>query len=629
MMKGKRFVAAVAALAVSTGIALTASSAQFAKPATPAKEYSRNLSADYPDRVFFGDTHLHTSYSFDAGMVGDRLGPDAAYRFARGETVTASMGHKARLRRPLDFLVVADHAESMGLAPLVASKDPLAMNDPIGKQLIDLVAAGDFAGAYRLVGQERAAGRPVLHNDGVRAPVWHRITDAAERYNEPGKFTAFIGYEYTSVPGRNNLHRVVMFRDGADKANTILPLSANESEDPEALWAYLEQYEQSTGGQALAIPHNGNLSNGLMFDDVTLSGEPLTADYARRRQRWEPLYEVTQIKGDGETHPLLSTNDEFADYYRWDRGNFGSQLKTPDMLPREYAREALKRGLAIEAKLGVNPFKFGMIGSSDSHTSLAGTPEDNFYGKVTPMEPGGGDVRYDEAIIVPFNKVDGTRQFGYESLASGLVGVWAKANTREDIFDAMMRREVFGTTGSRLRLRMFASWDFTAADKDAPDMTRIAYGKGVPMGSDLNGTGGAPTFLVEAMRDPDGANLDRIQIIKGWIDGKGKMQERVYDVAWSGKRKLGRNGKLPPVGNTVNGASYSNSIGAPMLSAFWRDPDYVAGQRAFYYTRVLEIPTPTWLAYDMEQIGPRALPKDAKLVHQERGYGSPIWVGPQ
>lgn len=617
---------------IGAGIVLSAASAvaaQHAAPAAPAREYSPNLTADYPDRVYFGDTHLHTSYSVDAGMIGDRLGPEEAYRFARGETVTASLGHKARLRRPLDFLVVADHAESMGLAPLVINRDPLALNDPVGKKLIDLVAAGDIEGAYRLQARERNQGRPVLHQDAIRRPVWERITAAADRYNDPGKFTAFIGYEFSSNPNRSNLHRVVMFRDGADKANKVLPFSANESSDPEKLWDYLESYEKSTGGRVLAIPHNGNLSNGLMFDDKTYAGAPLSADYARRRQRREPLYEVTQIKGDGETHPALSTRDEFADYYRWDRGNFGTELKTPDMLPREYARTALARGLAYEAKLGVNPFKFGMIGSTDSHTSLSGTAEDNFYGKVTPMEPGSGDVRYDEAIITPLDKVDGTRQFGYESLASGLVGVWARANTREEIFDAMMRREVFATTGSRMRMRMFASWNFSVADKDAPDLARLAYAKGVPMGSDLTGSGTAPGFLVEAMRDPDGANLDRIQIVKGWLDAQGKLHERVYDVVWSGNRKPGRGGQLPPVGNTVKGASYRNSIGAPVLSAYWRDPSYRTGERAFYYARVLEIPTPTWLAYDMVQIGPRALPKDAKLVHQERAYGSPIWVGPR
>jgi hypothetical protein len=284
-------------------------------------------------------------------------------------------------------------------------------------------------------------------------------------------------------------------------------------------------------------------------------------------------------------------------------------------------------GLAYEAKLGVNPFKFGMIGSSDSHTSLAGTSEDNFFGKVSTMEPGSDDGRYNATIIVPMDKMDGTRQFGYESLASGLVGVWARANTREEIFDAMMRREVFATTGTWMRLRVFASWNFTAADRDAPDLARIAYTKGVLMGSDLSGRGAAPTFLIEAMRDPDGANLDRIQIVKGWIDAQGNMQEKVFDVAWSGNRRPSKGGKLPPVGNTVKGATYSNSIDSPVLSAFWRDPSHRAGERAFYYARVLEIPTPTWLAYDLVQIGQRAMPKDARLVHQERGYGSPIWVG--
>ncbi|MEY4270859.1 MAG: hypothetical protein RLZZ58_2075 [Pseudomonadota bacterium] len=614
--------AALSGLALAQGVP-----APHAAPAKPAREYSPNLGRDYPDRVFFGDTHLHTSYSVDAGMVGARLGPDEAYRFARGETVTASLGHKARLRRPLDFLVVADHAESMGLAPLVVSKDPLAAADPVGRQLIALVASGDVAGAYRLQARERNAGRPVLHQDAIRRPVWDRITSAADRYNDPGRFTAFIGYEFTSAPDRNNLHRIVMFRDGADKAGRVLPFSAVESSDPEKLWDYLAGYEASTGGRALAIPHNGNLSNGLMFAETDFAGAPVTAAYAAARQRWEPLYEVTQIKGDGETHPALSTRDEFADYYRWDRGNFGTALKTPDMLPREYARAALMRGLALEAKLGVNPFKFGLIGSSDSHTGLSGTAEDNFYGKVSPMEPGGGDVRYNEAIITPLEKMDGTRQFGYESLASGLVGVWARANTRAEIFDAMARREVFATTGTRMRLRMFASWDFTAADRDSPDLSAIAYARGVPMGSDLAGTGAAPTILVEAMRDPDGANLDRIQIVKGWVDAAGQTHERIFDVAWSGARKPGRGGKLPAVGNTVRGATYRNSIGAPVLAAWWRDPDYRAGQRAFYYARVLEIPTPTWLAYDIEQIGPHSYPADAKLVQQERAYGSPIWVG--
>jgi hypothetical protein len=620
-------------LFVATGLISSWAPAQQNEPHPAAQQtaskqtaYSPNLAADYPDRVFFGDTHLHTSYSQDAGVVGNRLSPNEAYRFARGEVVTASFGQKARLRRPLDFLVVADHAESLGLAAMIMSKDPIATADPVGKRLVDLVAAGQIIDAYRLIVSERNAGRPVLHSEAVRRPMWDRITAAADRFNDPGKFTAFIGYEYTLAPNRNNLHRVVLFRDGADKAGQVLPFSAIEGDDPEKLWDFMSSYESKFGGKVLAIPHNGNLSNGRMFTETRLSGEPLDADYARRRQRWEPLYEVTQIKGDGETHPFLSPNDEFADYYRWDRGNFGTELKAKTMLPREYAREALKRGLALEATLGVNPFKFGMIGSSDSHTSLATTAEDNFFGKASPGEPGKQD-RETGSIIIPLESVDGTRQFGYESLASGLVGVWARANTRTDIFEAMQRREVFATTGSRMRVRMFASWDFKPADIIQPDRSRIGYAKGVPMGSDLRGTGTAPTFLVEAMRDPDGANLDRIQIVKGWVGLDGKTQEKIFEVAWSGGRKLARNGRLPTVGNTVKGAHYDNSIGAPVLAAHWRDPEYRPSQLAFYYVRVIEIPTPTWLAYDQVQIGPHPLPKDARLVHQERAYGSPIWVG--
>jgi Protein of unknown function (DUF3604) len=606
------------------GLALASASVALA-----AADYSPNLKADYPDQVYFGDTHLHTAYSFDAGMIGNRLGPDAAYRFAKGETVTASLGMKARLRRPLDFLAVADHAESLGIAPMVNNKDPLALADPVGKQLIDLVAKGDFGEAFRMFATERRNGNKPLHSDAIRRPMWDKIVAAAEAHNAPGRFTTLIGYEYTSGPKSNNLHRVVLFRDGKEKAGSILPFSAYESEDPEKLWDFMAAYERNTKGRVLAIGHNGNLSNGLMFDDVTLSGAPLSKDYAQRRQKWEPLYEATQIKGDGETHPTLSPNDEFADYYRWDRGNFGIAAKTPDMLPREYARAALTRGLAYEVKLGVNPFKFGMIGSSDSHTGLATTAEDNFFSKATPLEPGAGDARYKEPIIQKFPGAPDVRMYGYESLSSGLVGVWARANTREEIFDAMARREVFATTGTRMRVRMFGGWEFSATDLTRPDLSRVGYGKGVPMGSDLIGTGRAPGFLVEAMRDPDGANLDRVQIVKGWLDAKGALHEKVYDVAWSGKRKPGKGGKLPAVGNTVNGAEYSNSIGTPILSAYWQDPNFKAGERAFYYARVLEIPTPSWIAYDMASFKIAKPAPNAVLVQQERAYGSPIWYSPK
>jgi hypothetical protein len=381
----------------------------------------------------------------------------------------------------------------------------------------------------------------------------------------------------------------------------------------------------------LAIPHNGNLSNGLMFDDVTLTTKkPLDREYAITRARWEPLYEVTQMKGDGETHPLLSADDEFADFETWDKGSFGAQPKTPDMLPREYAREALKRGLAHAASLGANPFKFGMIGSTDSHTSLATTRENNFFGKVVLLEPTSDPVRFDEVISGRPGPVS-ARQYAWQTSAAGLAAVWARDNTREAIWDAMARKEVFATTGTRLRVRVFAGWDFVPEDLDRSDFAKYGYENGVPMGGDLNGSaeGEAPRFLIRAIRDVDGANLDRIQIVKGWLDADGKTHETVHEVALSDGRKAGADGKIPPVGNTVNvaDATYTNSIGDPFLAAHWTDPDFDPEQRAFYYVRVLEIPTPRWTTHDAKVFGVK-LPDGAPTSIQERAYTSPIWYTP-
>ncbi len=602
-------------------------------PILAGAEYSPNVGRDFPQNVYFGDTHLHTSYSFDAGMIGDKLGPDEAYRFAKGEVVTASLGARAKLNRPLDFLVIADHAESLGIAPLIAESSPLVLNDPTGRELYELANGDDPVAAYRRFSVLRAeTGKTPLHHDNVRRNMWERIVTAADDHNRPGRFTALIGYEYTSAMKTNNLHRVVVFRDGADKAGSILPYSSVESPNPEDLWDFLEAYEKSAGGQAMAIPHNGNLSNGTMFDDVDYSGAPIDAEYSARRQRWEPLYEVTQIKGDGEAHPILSPNDEFADFWTWDRGNFGYAAKTTDMLPREYAREALKRGLAHEAKYGVNPFKFGMIGSSDAHTSLATTREENFFSKATPGEPNAGQLRYDGPIIqkYPGRDVD-VRVYSYESAAAGLAAVWAAENTREEIFDAMARKEVYATTGTRIRLRVFAGYDFTADDASAPDIAAIGYARGVPMGGDLGPADNptTPRLLIQALRDPDGANLDRVQVVKGWVSRDGVLKEKVYDVAWSGDRALGPDHKLPPIQSTVVGAAYNNVHGAPELTIVWTDPDFNATARAFYYVRVLEIPTPTWLAYDKAYYKETiTLPDDARLSHQERAYSSPIWYTP-
>ncbi len=592
--------------------------------------YSPFVDQSFPNRVFWGDTHLHTSYSTDAGMVGNALGPDEAFRFARGEKVRASVGEYAQLVRPLDFLVVADHAENLGLAPMIAESNPRLLANSWGRKIHDLVKAGDLFGAYVLWGGAMMEVTDPIDDDDLTRTIWNRIVDTAERYNEPGVFTSLHGFEWTSSYEANNLHRIVMFRDDAKQVEGLVPFSNYDSSDPEDLWDWMEAYENDTGGRVMAFAHNGNLSNGLMFDDVRFNGEPIDVEYAERRMRWEPLYEVTQIKGDGETHPMLSPNDEFADYGTWDRGNFGTALKTPEMLPREYARTALARGLAIEQDIGANPFKFGMIGSTDSHTSLATTREDNFFGKASPGEPGAGEERYLENIIQPDYLGDEIAIRHYEVISSGLAAAWARENTREAIWDAFKRKEVYATTGPRMTVRIFAGWDFEPEEVHRPDFAAEGYARGVPMGADLfaGPENTSPSFMVRALRDPDGANLDRIQIVKGWVDADGLPQTKVFDAGWAGDRAPDAEGKLPPVGNTVNGADYTNTIGSAALAAHWVDPEFDPAQRAYYYVRVLEIPTPTWLAYDEAYYGDLDLPDDAVMAHQERAYTSPIWYTP-
>jgi hypothetical protein len=600
----------------------------------PKRNYSPYPEQTFPNRVYFGDTHLHTSYSTDAGMAGQKLGPEDAYRFARGEAVTSTTGLNAKLRRPLDFLVVADHSENLGLAPLIARSDPSVLSNPLAKKWHDMIKSGQD-GAYNAFLEWIAMmgkGKDLIDSPTMKKPAWEYIVNTGEKYNEPGRFTAFIGYEWTSGPnGGNNLHRVVVFRDDAKRALQVIPFSLYDSEDPEDLWKWMESYEKTTGGKLLAIPHNGNLSNGLMFAAETLkSKKPLDRDYAERRMRWEPLVEVTQAKGTGEAHPFLSRTDEFADFDLLDKSNLnGTAPKTKDMLQYEYAREALKRGLAYEQKFGVNPFKFGLIGSTDNHTALATTDEDNWFGKAHIVEP--SPERYKDVLIK--SPVDPKLSIMATDLsASGLAGVWARENTREALWDAMARKEVFGTTGTRLLVRVFGGYDFSAEDLSRSDFAAQGYQRGVPMGGDLKAApaGKAPSFLIRAVRDADGANLDRIQVIKGWVDADGKTHEQVYDVAWSGSRKTDpRTGKLPAVGNTVDvpNASYSNSIGAPMLEGYWKDPKFDPKERAFYYVRVLEIPTPRWLAYDAKfyQI---TMPEGARMFSQERAYTSPIWYTP-
>jgi hypothetical protein len=605
----------------------------------PEKPYSPYAGGAVPTRVYWGDTHLHTSFSMDAGAFGARLGPEDAYRFARGEEVIASTGQRVKLSRPLDFLVVADHSDNMGFFPDLLAGDPGLLSHPQGRDWHDRIRQGGGEGvevALEIIDQ---FSRGILPDELIYWPdskqyrsAWQKTIDAAEEFDDPGRFTAFIGYEWTSqVPPGDNLHRVVIYRDGGDKATQTVPFTtygATGSTNPEDLWVQLQAYEDKTGGEVLAIPHNGNLSNGLMFPEVNPVGDqPLDRAYAETRAKWEPLYEATQIKGDGEAHPFLSPDDEFADYETWDKGNLNlSELKTDDMLVHEYARSGLQLGLRLEEKLGVNPFKYGMIGSTDSHTALATADEDNFFGKHSGSEPS------PERGAHPFATFGGVSIYGWETVASGYAAVWARENTREALFDAMERKEVYATTGPRMLVRFFGGWEFEKADANTRQPAVAGYQKGVPMGGDLHHApaGVPPSFLVAALKDPIGANIDRIQIIKGWLGNDGELQERVYDVAVSDGRSIGADGRCrTPVGNTVDvaNATWTNSIGDTELIAVWEDPDFDPDVRAFYYARVLEIPAPRWTAYDAKYFGVD-MPDEVPMTTQERAYTSPIWYTP-
>ncbi|WP_367646890.1 DUF3604 domain-containing protein [Ruegeria arenilitoris] len=618
-------------MVLTSSILASAALAQDTPPVAPTAEYSPYPSQDFPNQVYFGDTHVHTTYSADAGLIGNTIGPDEAYRFAKGETVTSSTGLKARLARPLDFLVVADHAENLGTAPLLAARDPRLLETEYGQSLQAAVDAGDLPGAWEIFSLTKASGEdPLADVPGVYDSVWQEITAAAEQHNQPGAFTAFIGFEWTSAFNRSNLHRNVIYRGGKENADTRLPFSAYDSVDPEDLWDWMAQYEADTGDRLLAIPHNGNLSNGLMFDTVKLdSDELLDADYATRRARWEPLYEVTQMKGDGEAHPMLSPDDLFADFETWDKGQLGPNPKTPEMIPNEYAREALKRGLAYRTELGVNPFKFGMIGSTDTHTSLSTAQENNMFGKVVALEPTADPIRFEE-VVGGIGGDESVAQYAWQTSASGLTAVWARENTREAIFDAMMRKEVYATSGTHIRVRVFAGYDFEESDLPRSDFAAYGYANGVPMGGDLGKSEGrAPRFLIRALRDPDGANLDRVQVIKGWLNADGSTSENVYDVSCGG-REVVDGACVGVVGDTVNPeeASYTNDIGQAILGGYWKDPDFDPDQSAFYYVRVLEIPTPRWTTYDRKFFGVE-LPPEAPISIQDRAYTSPIWYTPE
>jgi len=594
--------------------------------------YSPFVGRAYADQVFFGDTHFHTNLSFDAGLVGTRLDVDAGYRFARGEQVISNTGQPVQLIRPLDFLVITDHAEFIGLAPMIQTSDPILLADPWGRWVHERFNAGP-EGRMEAFSNIIEYGTVKLENpfssDEAARGIWAEFVKKAETYNQPGRFTAMTGFEWSSSPQGNNLHRCVIFADDADTTSQTLPFSLFDGGDPEDLWKYMAGYEEKTGGRVLAIPHNGNLSNGLMFAEVNLKGKRLTRSYAKSRMRWEPLMEATQMKGDEETHPLLSPEDEFADFETWDVSNIsGSAPKKDEMLQYEYARSALKLGLKLGAKLGANPYKFGMIGASDTHTGLSTTREENYFGKYMSTEP---SPNRHNGEVIPSND-PALRVLTSQESASGLSAVWARENTRAALFEAMQRKEVYATSGTRIRVRVFGGWDFGPEDVARPDFAEQGYRRGVPMGGDLWNApdGKAPAFVIRALRDPDGANLDRLQVIKGWLDDDGKTHERVYDVAVSDGRQIAADGRArESVGSTVDlaTATFSNTIGDAMMAAHWVDPDFDRSQSAFYYVRVLEIPTPRWTTYDAVFFNIER-PDNVPATVQDRAYTSPIWYTP-
>jgi len=600
--------------------------------------YSPYAQRNFPDRPMWGDTHLHTSISFDAGAFGATLLPDDAYKFAKGQEVTSSTGMPVRLSRPLDFLVVADHSDNMGFFPKLKDGAPYVMASEDGRRWNAMINEGGQKSVMAAAEMITAFAQDKFPKELMSAPgtgvyrnTWDNIINAAEDANEPGHFTAFIGYEWTSTGKGRNLHRNIIYRDGATRAKLLEPFTATPplgSINPVDLWKWMDRYEEKTAGQVLAIAHNGNLSNALMFPETKAFGTKIGKEYVETRAKREKLYEVTQIKGDGETHPFLSPNDEFADYGTWDQGNLDlSELKTNEMLKHEYARAALKIGLRMEKNLGTNPYKFGMIGSTDSHTGLATAQEDNFYGKHSGGEPGPDRYKH------PMAKMGDLEYAGYSPLASGYAAVWAEENTRGSIFDAMQRKETYATTGSRMTVRFFGGWEFTKDDAYNRLPAKIGYAKGIPMGGDLSVAPEgkkAPNFLVAARKDSLGGNLDRIQIVKGWMDSKDELHEKVYDVVWSDNRKPNAKGKLPSVGNTVDvkRATWTNTIGTPELITVWTDPDFDAAQSAFYYARVIEIPTPRWTAYEAKYYN-ITMPKKVPMTTTERAYTSPIWYTPK
>ena len=609
------------------------------------------VTAEPVKNVYFGDTHLHSSYSFDAFLNNNHSAdPDTAYRWAKGQPVIHPYNRaRVQIDTPLDFLVVSDHAEMLGVMRAVHEdnfiKEDLGWIGNIKRwysfwlmnRAIDSNTGLQFFSQFLPQNPTiEGHGDPVKHPDNnisdlaifgdtskTSTLAWHDIVETAERHNDPGTFTSLLGWEWSSIPMGANLHRIVISPDGAEKGKQFLPYGSDQSQYPEDLWQWLDETQKQTGARFLAIPHNSNISKGYMFDDTTLRGEPITAEYARRRMQWEPVVEATQIKGDSETRSDFSPEDEFADFENYDYYIQVGQKNDYKASAADYIRPALKRGLSIGQQVGVNPYKFGLIGSTDAHTGLSTSEEGNFWGKMASDSTPETKERLGAQM----------RSNGWNMSASGIAAVWAEENTREAIYAAFKRKEVYATSGPRLRVQMFAGWDFPEGAESSESFSVIGSQFGVPMGGDLtagDNEGKAPVFLLRAVKDPLGANLDRLQVVKGWIDSAGQQQEKVYNVAWSDDRQLDASGNLSPVGNTVDLSSgrYDNSIGQPEFSLRWTDPDFGPQQSAFYYVRVLQIPTPRNGLLDSLALELDEPPRGAKTI-QERAYSSPIWYQPQ
>lgn len=593
------------------------------RPAGSVPQPSLGAVPEYPEKeAFFGETHIHTVYSFDAFLGGTRLDPDGAYRFARGEEVEVS-GHRFRIKRPLDWAAVTDHAEYLGEMDTILQPDAPGHNDPTARELRGLSTLEAREAWFADFAKRNRSGKPehlpFWQGPASTASAWRRSVAASERHNQPGQFSTLVGYEWTLAPGGANLHRNVLFRTAWVPSTVMSALDLNNEEK---LWGWMVGLEEQ-GMRVLAIPHNSNASKGQMFPDLTAAGNPLDAGYARMRARFEPLIEVMQVKGNSEVTRAFWNNDEFADFENADsiQRFSGRTFRRGD-----FVRAGVIRGLQLEQQLGVNSFKYGFSGGTDSHNGTAGnTAEDNFMAGSHGAADGTVEARRTA-------NVEGWMT-ARDINPGALTGVWATSNRREAIWDGLKRKETFATSGTRLRVRVFAGSNFPADLASRPDMVKQALARGgVPMGADLPAlkAGQAPQLLVWARKDPDGANLDRIQIIKGWIDGKGQPQEKIFDVVWSGSRRPGADGKVPAVGNTVNlkTATYSNSIGAPVLAGLWRDPQFDPKHPALYYVRVLEIPTPRWSTYDAVRAGLPLLP-DVPATVQERAWSSPIWFTPR